>query len=210
MATYSQIKTHVRNVTHKPSSVLTGDLMDTWVDALTARINDELDASVMHVNLTITPTANPFSVAEFTGGTLKVAYEILEVTYESDNGRRRLEKTSREAVTDWLRSTGDPQVYAIEGYSLYVAPFSSIEYRVLARVDAKALTSGTDANVVSNTHPNIYYYGMLMQAYEYLRDFEAADRYRVLFEQEMQRVNNEAAHRMAGANAQMSGATAWL
>lgn len=209
MPNYAEIKQHVRDVTHRTD--LTDSLMDVWSQAVSARVNDELDANVLIADLDITPTVNPFGVGEFrASGALDVGYRVIEVSYSGPDGRRRLQPTSREQVTRWIRQTGDPQVYAIEGDELYVAPFSSIEYRVVVRIGVQPLSSDSDANVISNAHPNIYYYGMLQQAYEYARDFEAADRYRQLYENEIQRINSTNARRTAPVNAQMSGASAWV
>jgi len=209
MATYGEIKQHVRDVTHRAD--LTDDLMDVWSASVTARVNDELDSNVQIARLSVTPSANPWAVGELQpSGDLDVGLRILELLTTADNGDTyKLQATSRDQVTQWVNEAGGPLFYCQEGNSVYVAPFAAQEYTVVCRLDVNALKGNNKTNVVTNTHPDIYYYGMLQRAYEYMRDVEMAERYRQLFDAEIERVNMASARRATPANIQVSGASTW-
>lgn len=204
---YSDLKTHVRDVTHR--SDLTNDLMDTWSAAVTARVNDELETGTMFGELEQTPTVNGFAVGELVGSRLLLGMRVIEVTYEGDNGPVSLQATDWKTFRNWSREDGDPRFYTQLGQQVWISPFVSQTYKLLCRLDVAPLNDDAGTNVALNLHPNIYYYGMLQQAYEYLRDFEAADRYKLLYDQEFQRANDVNKRRYSEQSPQMAGAWAW-
>ena len=209
MATWGEIKAHVSAVTHR--SDLTSTLFTRWQEVVRARLNDELESNVQIARLDVTPSGNPWAVGELqASGDLDVGLRVISVLTTSSSGDTyKLQATSRDQVTQWINATGDPVFYCQEGNRLYTAPFASQEYKVVCRLDLNNLTDDSDTNVASNAYPNLYFYGVLQQAYEYLRDMEQAERYRQLFDAEIERVNMASARRATPANIQVSGASTW-
>ena len=206
---YSDLKAHIRDVTHR--SDLTDARMDTWSQAVTARVNDELETATMYSDIEQTVSRNGFNVAEFlSSGRLMVGYRIIEVAYQGDNGWYSLQGTDWKTVRNWSREDGDPKFYTQLGSLVWLAPYKAGDYKFKCRIDVKGLINNSDSNVVLSAHPNIYYYGMLQQVYEYMQDYASADRYKVLYDQEFDRANAVNARRVTPQSPQMSGAWAWV
>ena len=94
MSTYSEIRLHVRDVTHKSTTALPDSLFETWEPIVRTRLLTDLHPREQVTTSTVTPAANPFTIATD-------ALEVLQLSYDDGNYERIIIRTSREQATQW-------------------------------------------------------------------------------------------------------------
>lgn len=206
--TFQQVKSFVRDTTHNQG--LTDEQFERWEENVHDRVGNVINFLEDVSRFSYVPVTNPFVPA-------LDYWKILDVlTTNAAGDTVSLVATDRETVTNWLSVTGRSRFYCVEGRKLYVAPFDGTQtYTIVynALVSAIDDDSGTPSVPNSNTplafFSQLYQYGFLQCAYEYMRDFEAADRYKALFDQELELVRRNEAWRESAPASQMKGAWQW-
>ena len=108
---------------------------------------------------------------------------------------------------DLLKQTyttaGEPKYYTIIGDTIEVVPEPSMEYEIelVYYKQIPALSDSQTTNWLSNSHPDIYLYGALMQAAPYLKDDERIAVWGALYRQFVSDLN------LSSDKAEVSGST---
>lgn len=96
--------------------------------------------------------------------------------------------------SNWPDSaTGCPESFAIIEGSIHFAPAPDAVYSANLLYEQKltALTDARPTNWLFNRHPDVYFYGALVQAADFIEDTKKIDRYRAMFDVTIEQVNQE-------------------
>ncbi|MGQ3081085.1 MULTISPECIES: phage adaptor protein [Alphaproteobacteria] len=102
---------------------------------------------------------------------------------------------------DW-KATGRPCAFSIIGDQIWFAPAPDSEYAAQIVYEAKLtpLTEASPSNWLFSLHPDVYFYGALVQAADHITDTARIDRYRAMFDLTMGQINEEGRRRRTAAS----------
>lgn len=91
------------------------------------------------------------------------------------------------------KSPGKPQAFAIVAGELWVAPVPDGVYPAMLVYEQKltALTESRPSNWLMDRHPDVYFYGALVQAADHVGDTARVGTYRAAFDNAVAQVNEE-------------------
>jgi len=203
LTTYGQLKVFIREVTHR--SDITNALFDQWADVVEDELQNRLRIN-FHIKRTdFKPSLNPHVPA--------IDYYSIVSIYGTDSSGNKYElrPTSKEKVIDALNDSGDAQYYYCEGRNIFMAPFSGEQtFTYVYRQTITRLGGDLAESFIFTGYKQLYKNAFLYLAYEWMRDFEAADRYKVMLDAEIERVNSQERWDSSPQNAQMTGARQWV
>lgn len=106
------------------------------------------------------------------------------------------------AMLGTTNCSGRPSHYAIIGQNIYFSPTPSSTQtaRIAYRRKIPALTEASPSNWVVDNHPDVYFYGALMQGFAHIADEDRAAAYRGLFDAAIAQVNDEGRDYLHGAS----------
>lgn len=118
-------------------------------------------------------------------------------SFETTTGGKRysLKLLPDETATDRYPDTGIPLYYSIVGAQFRFTPVPNATYTSVlvyyAVITPLATTSG-NTNFALTTYTDLYLYAVCFEACVYVKDIEAAQGYKALYESELVRVQNAA------------------
>lgn len=203
---YSDLKAHVRAMTHTDEVSLPDSLFDAWNQPVASELTAKLLTNDRHdfFNVTTAGNVNPFYVGIDNG-------TVFEVYAENGDLRYPLRNASRQTVIEYLRRSGDPIYYNQEGDRIRIAPFANgVTLRGRYRQPFAKMPATGVLYTAYNVYPQLYHSGFMKYAFQYLQDYESAALQAQLFESEIQRINDNEARIAAGASRETRGAWQWV
>lgn len=119
---------------------------------------------------------------------------LRRLTLLTDPKRNLQQVTPSVLDSNWPGgASGTPVAFAIIGSSLHFAPAPSATHSASIVYDQKltALTERNPSNWLFESHPDVYFYGALVQAADHIADTPRIGLYRSAFENAIEQVNAE-------------------
>lgn len=215
MSTYGALKSYVRAVTHSDPIDMSDALFAAWEPGIRARMDSDLRLNRMIQNVDLHAEENPFRITD----TLDQG-EVMQVVKTKRGVETPLEHVSLDRLMPFLlEDSAEPIYWSHVGEKIIIAPYSPppnpsgppfISVRIQYRATAFALTLDWQSNTYVSQQFNAISNLFLSKAYEYLRDFEASDRYEALYQSEVIRINEHEERRLWSDSVTMFGASQWV
>ena len=182
ITSYATLKTAIEAWSHRSDLAA---VVDDFIDITESRLNRELRVSQQETVTTLTAVAGIID--------LPADFLAIRTVSISANPVRELHYVS-PAEFDKFNYTDEVRQYTIVGdkIKLNVAGASDVVVTYYAKIAALSDTVAT--NWVLDTHPEVYLYGCLSEAFKYSMDEEQAAKYAGLYSQsvdQIQRLNRD-------------------
>ena len=170
ITSYSTLKTAISAWSHRADLA---DYLDDFIDFTEARLNRELRVSQMEVRATTTAgslyLALPDDLLAIRNIQLNTT-PVIELLYVTPMEMDRLDQIGG-TISRYTIIGNEIQLNATSSTSLEIAYYSKIP----------ALSDANTTNWLLETHPEVYLYGCLSEAFKYSMDDEQAAKYAGLF-----------------------------
>lgn len=119
--------------------------------------------------------------------------EIRKLFITNTKGNKQIIVVPQEQLEAYGNVAGEPQVYCITANVIKFGPSpdSTYPYILVGFGGYTALSSGAPTNAMLTSHPDVYLYGALTHAAQYLQDVEALAKYGPLYDLYLTRVDDE-------------------
>ena len=206
LSNYSELQQHLRDITHKPQSILTDDILASFQEIVRKKIWRDLKLNDFIAETSVAPLTNPFFIAA------TAPVEILQAWITESGREVPLRLVSRDEVKRLTYAGAKPRVFASNGTSIEVnagtGGGTTFYFTYKPRQDRMA--DGSSSNFALIFAPQVYVYGMLIEVYHFLRDFDGKGDAQQSYDREIARYEYEQARDLAQPNAQMQGASQWV
>lgn len=124
---------------------------------------------------------------------LDAGYRGTSTVYLDKNPKRVLDyMTPDEFFSRWISSSqGEPKAYTIQGMTMHLGPSPDASYDLIHWfIKMPDLATDTTNSIMTN-HPNLYLYGALSEAYDFLNNAAKADKYERRYLQVLENLEEE-------------------
>jgi hypothetical protein len=172
---YTEIKDMALGYSDRQDTEITGK-MDLFLKMVESKINRALETQPMIATVQTVLVDNVF---EYTLPTDFLSIKDIKiVNTDNENYSYPMEMASPERVTTFRLDGSDQRIYAIIGNTVQICsnPYDATLNLVLEisyYQKLPALTSGATTNWVSNSHPDAYIFGLMVEINAYVKDAEA-------------------------------------
>lgn len=192
--TFSALKTSIASFLHADD--LTSVIPD-FITLAEARIQADAKLLEFETTATVTITAGT--------GTLPTGFVAMRSVYWDDDSDYPLQYIAPE-LYDAMRSSdsGDASYYTITGSSIKTTPMGDGSVVCTYSARFTALSDSNTSNAILTNFPDVYLYGSLMQAAIYIKDDADMQKYGLLFNAAVERMNqNNQDRKYAGSTLQV-------
>lgn len=209
MANFTDLKALVTDYVN--SATVTSSRIDDFIRLTEARIVGDFAENQLLAKLLESETI----VTDAASKALDAGYRGTSVVYLDANPKKVLSYMSPdEFFGRWLSSnSGKPSAYTIQGMNIHFGPTPDSSYNAIHWfVKMPDLATDTTNSILTN-HPNLYLYGVLSEAYDWLSNDAKATKYERRYLQTLDSLEEEARNygqlqihvREAGAGAPLRG-----
>lgn len=191
---YSELLDNVRNYTEVDSTVLSNSVINVFITNIENKIDRELDTDAERRYATTTLTANN-SFVNLSGmpGTFRLARGVQIITNTSTGTREWIEQKDTTFVDEYTgnrTTTGQPKYWANwDNDTLILAPTPDDTYTISVwyNEQPERLGNGSGSTstttFISNNAPEILIYGVVAEAYSYLKNLQDMQLYQQKFQE---------------------------
>jgi len=184
--TYAELKTEISAFTHR--SDLTAYL-DTFIDFAEARLNRDLRVSQQETILTASATQYITLPADF------LAVRVINKQSNPVQELRYITPAEMDRIADGSTTLN---YYTILGDSIKLQAASSTDVELTYYAKIPALDGTNTSNWVLATHPDVYLYACLFEAYNWTQNEAQASKYAALFANGINMIRQADAQRKFG------------
>ena len=178
---YSELLTNIRDYTEVDSNVLSNSVINVFITNIENKIDRQIDTDAQRRYATTTLTTNN-SFVDLSGmpGTFRLTRAVQIISNTSTNARAWLEQrdtTFMDEFTGNRTTTGQPKYWANwDNDTLILAPTPDDTYTISVwyNEQPERLGDGTSntstTTFLSNNAPEVILYGVLSEAYSYLKN----------------------------------------
>ena len=201
---YGELKAQVRSYMHRTD--LDAEIPG-FIELARQRINRDLRAREMILQVVVTPTVNPFALqSDF--------LEMRDIYHSTGTRRITLALVGRKQLNDQrgnALSQPSPQFYSIDGLQIETSPDGiGVDFTQLYYARQAELVDDLDTNPTLDAYPTIWLYGALIEAHSFVQDVDLQDKATGIYTAEVEQANTRSAESESGAALQMQGASQWL
>jgi len=193
---YSELLDNVRNYTDVDNNVLSNSVINVFITNVENKVARELDLDEQRRYATTTLTANnSFVDLANMPGTFRLARGVQIITNNSTNARVWLEQRDTTFVDEYTgnrTTTGEPKYWANwDNNTLILAPTPDDTYTISVWYNEQPERLGdgtsntTTTTFISNNAPEVLIYGVVSEAYSYLKNTQDMQLYEQKFQQAM-------------------------
>jgi hypothetical protein len=180
---YSELLDNVRNYTEVDSNVLSNSVINVFITNIENQIDRLLDTDAQRRYATTTLTANnSFVDLSNMPGTFRLTRAVQIISNNSTNARVWLEQrdtTFMDEYTGNRTTTGEPKYWANwDNNTLILSPTPDDTYTISVWYNEQPERLGdgtsntTTTTFLSNNAPEVLLYGVLSEAYSYLKNLQ--------------------------------------
>jgi len=180
---YSELLTNVRNYTEVDSNVLSNSVINVFITNIENKVDRQLDTDAQRRYATTTLTVNnSFVDLSNMPGTFRLTRAVQIISNASTNARVWLEQrdtTFMDEYTSNRTTTGEPKYWANwDNDTLILAPTPDTTYTISVWYNEQPERLGdgtsntTTTTFLSNNAPEVLLYGVLSEAYSYLKNLQ--------------------------------------
>ena len=199
---WGQIKTHIKD--QVVNQDFSDTLMQRWQELVLSRIHRDSELRILRSITTRTPTAWPDTFA----------FEDIISIETPGKGQRtiRLKRAGRELLAEYKAvSSGEPEYYTLDGEFWQAYPNGlNRTYTITYQKRDFLMDADNERNQLAFFHPNLLIYGILVEAYNHMRDIDAAKAAEETFYAELARHTARDKWKAAAEAPQASGAWSWV
>lgn len=194
---YSELLDNVRNYTEVDSNVLSNSVINVFITNIENQVERLLDIDAQRRYATTTLTANnSFVDLANMPGTFRLARGVQIITNNTTNARAWLEQRDTTFVDEYTENrttSGLPKYWANwDDNTLILAPTPDDTYTISVwyNEQPERLGNGSGSTstttFISNNAPEILIYGVVSEAYSYLKNTQDMQLYEQKFQQALQ------------------------
>lgn len=191
---YSELLNNVRNYTEVDSNVLSNSVINVFLTNVENKVDRELDTDAQRRYATTTLTANnSFVDLASMPGTFRLARGVQIITNTSTGTREWIEQKDTTFVDEYTgnrTTTGQPKYWANwDNNTLILAPTPDDTYTISVwyNEQPERLGNGSGSTstttFISNNAPEILIYGVVAEAYSYLKNLQDMQLYQQKFQE---------------------------
>jgi len=199
---YSELLDNVRNYTEVDSNVLSNSVINVFLTNVENQVERLLDIDAQRRYATTTLTANnSFVDLANMPGTFRLARAVQIISNNSTNARVWLEQRDTTFVDEYTgnrTTTGEPKYWANwDDNTLILAPTPDDTYTISVWYNEQPERLGdgtsntTTTTFISNNAPEILIYGVVSEAYSYLKNIQDMQLYQQKFQTALTAFSNE-------------------
>ena len=201
---YGELKAQVRSYMHRID--LDAEIPG-FIELARQRINRDLRAREMILQVDVTPTVNPFPLqADF--------LEMRDIYHATGTRRVTLALVGRKQLNDQKGtelSQPSPQFYSIDGLQIETSPDGiGVDFTELYYARQPELVNDSDTNPTLDAYPTIWLYGALIEGHSFVQDVDLQDKATGIYTAEVTQANTRSAEAESGVALQVQGASQWL
>ena len=173
LANFTDLKASITDYTN--STTVTDARVTDFVRLTEARIVGDFAENQLLNKLLETETI----VTSAASLALDAGYRGTSTVYLDKNPKRVLDyMTPDEFFSRWISSsTGEPKAYTIQGMNIHLGPSPDASYNLIHWfVKMPDIATDTTNSILTN-HPNLYLYGSLSEAFDFLGNENMASKY---------------------------------